>query len=60
MSEQQEYLILLKELSLNIEKVFNEIKENQKLFEFKDINEKKMYPLVILIKILYFILKKKK
>ncbi|EUR65278.1 hypothetical protein PFBG_04893 [Plasmodium falciparum 7G8] len=40
MSEQQEYLILLKELSLNIEKVFNEIKENQKLFEFKDINEK--------------------
>ncbi|SCN61430.1 conserved Plasmodium protein, unknown function [Plasmodium chabaudi chabaudi] len=44
MSEHQEYQIILKELSLNIEKVFNEIKENQKLFQFKNINENDVSP----------------
>ncbi|KMZ92447.1 hypothetical protein PVMG_03802 [Plasmodium vivax Mauritania I] len=39
MSEREEYKILLKELSLNIQKVYNEIKENKRLFEFKEINE---------------------
>ncbi|SBS85026.1 hypothetical protein, conserved [Plasmodium ovale curtisi] len=44
MSEQEEYKILLKELSLNIQKVFNEINENKKLFEFKEINENNVSP----------------
>ncbi|CAD2095861.1 conserved Plasmodium protein, unknown function [Plasmodium vinckei lentum] len=44
MSEHQEYQIILKELSLNIEKVFNEINENQKLFQFKNINENDVSP----------------
>ncbi|CAA9988963.1 conserved Plasmodium protein, unknown function [Plasmodium knowlesi strain H] len=39
MSEREEYKILLKELSLNIQKVYNELKENKRLFQFKDINE---------------------
>ncbi|KJP87268.1 hypothetical protein AK88_03065 [Plasmodium fragile] len=39
MSEREEYKILLKELSLNIQKVYNEIKENKRLFQFKEINE---------------------
>ncbi|ETB61004.1 hypothetical protein YYC_01953 [Plasmodium yoelii 17X] len=44
MNEHQEYQIILKELSLNIEKVFNEINENQKLFQFKNINENDVSP----------------
>ncbi|ANQ08931.1 Uncharacterized protein PCOAH_00033150 [Plasmodium coatneyi] len=39
MSEREEYKILLKELSLNIQKVYNELKENKRLFQFKEINE---------------------
>ncbi|SBS86880.1 small subunit rRNA processing factor, putative [Plasmodium malariae] len=44
MSEQQEYKILLKELSSNIQKVFNEINDNKKLFEFKEIDENNVSP----------------